>query len=72
MRTIMKKFVLSLVAFALLFGIGTANAELKKSKPNPPYAVARGFSNLMLGWLEIPRGIIYENSRILIQHETLK
>jgi len=62
----MKKFVLSLVAFALLFSVGTANAKLKKAKPNPPYALSRGFSNLMLGWLEIPRGIIYENSRIPI------
>ena len=60
----MKKFILSFVAVALLFSLGTANAELKKSKPNPPQAVARGFSNLMFGWLEIPRGLIYENSRV--------
>jgi len=60
----MRKFILSFVAVALLFSIGTANAELKKSKPNPPQAIARGFSNLMFGWLEVPRGLIYENSRI--------
>jgi len=60
----MKKFILSFVAVALLFSIGTANAELKKSKPNPPQAIARGFSNLMFGWLEVPRGLIYENSRV--------
>ncbi len=62
----MKKFILSLVVLSLIFSTGTANAEIKKSKPNPPYAVARGFSNLMFGWLEIPRGIVYENSRIPI------
>ena len=60
----MKKFILSFIAVALLFSVGTANAELKKSKPNPPQAIARGFSNLMFGWLEIPRGLIYENSRV--------
>jgi len=62
----MKKLILSFVAITLLFSLGTANAELKKSNPNPPQAVARGFSNLMFCWLEIPRGIIYENSRIPI------
>ncbi len=62
----MKKLILSFVAFALLFSAGIANAEQKKSNLNPPYALARGFSNLMFGWLEIPRGIIYENSRIPI------
>ena len=48
----------------MFFSAFNSVAELKKSKPNPPYAVARGFSNLMFGWLEVPRGIIYENSRI--------
>jgi len=32
--------------------------------PDPPCAFARGWANLMTGWLEVPRGIIYENSRI--------
>ena len=32
--------------------------------PNPPYAFARGWANLLGGWLEIPRGVIYENTRI--------
>ena len=60
----MRKIILSFVAVALLFSIGTVNAELKKSKPNPPQAVARGFSNIMFAWLEIPRGLVYENSRV--------
>lgn len=35
------------------------------SKPiNPAYGIARGFANLTTGWLEIPRGLIYENARI--------
>ncbi|MCX7847748.1 MAG: hypothetical protein N2595_06955 [bacterium] len=31
---------------------------------NPAYGMARGFGNLMSGWLELPRGLIYENARI--------
>lgn len=34
------------------------------TRPNPPYAFARGWANLLGGWLEIPRGVIYENARI--------
>jgi len=33
---------------------------------DPPYGLARGFGNIMTGWLELPRGIIYENARIPI------
>jgi len=36
----------------------------KPVAPDPPYAFARGWANLMAGWLELPRGIVYENSRI--------
>lgn len=32
--------------------------------PNPGYGLTRGFANVMFGWLEIPRGFTYENSRI--------
>jgi putative exosortase-associated protein (TIGR04073 family) len=32
--------------------------------PNPGYGITRGFANVMFGWLEIPRGFTYENSRI--------
>ena len=32
--------------------------------PNPAYGLTRGFANVMFGWLEIPRGFTYENSRI--------
>jgi len=41
-------------------------AEQKKAKPNPPYALARGFANVLTCWLEVPRGLIYENARIPI------
>ena len=60
----MKKSLLTICIFMMFFSAFNSVAELKKSKPNPPYAVARGFSNLMFGWLEVPRGIVYENSRI--------
>jgi len=62
----MKKSLFTIFIFMMFFSAFNSVAELKKSKPNPPYAVARGFSNLMFGWLEVPRGIIYENSRVPI------
>ncbi len=60
----MKKSLFVICIFLMFFSAFNSVAKLKKSKPNPPHAVARGFSNLMFGWLEVPRGIIYENSRI--------
>jgi putative exosortase-associated protein (TIGR04073 family) len=36
----------------------------KNVYPNPGYGLTRGFANVMFGWLEIPRGFTYENSRI--------
>ncbi len=62
----MKKSLFVISVFLMLLSSFDSAGELKKSKPNPPHAVARGFSNLMFGWLEVPRGIIYENSRIPI------
>lgn len=56
-----------LVLFSLLFlGLSAfpAQSEAVRQPVNPPYAFARGFSNLMFGWLEVPRGIVYENARI--------
>ena len=60
----MRKIFIVFFVFGVLISTFSANAELKKSKPNPPQAVARGFSNLMFAWLEIPRGLVYENSRV--------
>ena len=62
----MKKSLFAICVLLLFFSAFNSVAELKKSKPNPPHAIARGFSNLIFGWLEVPRGIIYENSRIPI------
>jgi putative exosortase-associated protein (TIGR04073 family) len=36
----------------------------KNVYPNPGYGLTRGFANVMFGWMEIPRGFTYENSRI--------
>ncbi len=62
----MKTRCATMLVLALLLASYTLSAAQKKSKPNPPYALARGFANLMFGWCEIPRGIIYENARIPI------
>lgn len=62
----MKKTIVCLMVLAMLFTVGSVNAAQKRSKPNAPYGLARGFANVMFGWAEIPRGIIYENARIPI------
>jgi len=44
---------------------GPRRAKAADSKPiNPAYGIARGFANVVAGWLEIPRGLVYENARI--------
>jgi len=44
---------------------GPRHATPAASKPiNPAYGIARGFANVATGWLEIPRGLVYENARI--------
>lgn len=54
-----------LVACALLRAAHVEADECISEKPiNPAYGLARGFGNIMSGWLELPRGIIYENARI--------
>ncbi len=56
--------MITLCCVCLCMTVLTVHAEEKRSAVNPPYGIARGFSNLMFGWLEVPRGIIYENARI--------
>jgi len=60
----MKKYLLILISLSLISN--AAFATQKKTKPNPPYALARGFANVLTCWLEVPRGLIYENARIPI------
>ncbi|MCX7847591.1 MAG: hypothetical protein N2595_06160 [bacterium] len=56
-----------LMAATTLMAGKSHQARPSGAKPiNPAYGVARGFANIMTGWLEIPRGLIYENSRIPI------
>lgn len=60
----MKKLIICLTVLALVISVSTANAEQKRAKPNPPYGLARGFANVMTCWMEVPRGLVYENARI--------
>ena len=53
-----------LVCLLTLGIVADVEAKQRKQKVNPSYGLARGFSNIMFGWLELPRGIIYENARI--------
>jgi putative exosortase-associated protein (TIGR04073 family) len=63
------KLVSFVLAVALALSVATAYAggktEAYPHTPiNPAYGMARGFANIMTGWLEIPRGLVYENARI--------
>jgi len=59
--TLLSVFMLCTVVLAMQAGAG----EHTPAKPiDPPYGLARGFGNIMSGWLELPRGIMYENARI--------
>ena len=62
----MKRKILSILLIVALILPCIASAEQKKAKPNPPYALARGFANVLTCWMEMPRGLIYENARIPI------
>ena len=59
----MKKILASVLA-ALTVSAVCSYAEKTMTPPDPPHGLARGFANMMTAWLEIPRGIIYENARI--------
>lgn len=57
---------LRVVCLCMVTYLAAADKPSTEHRINPPYALARGFGNLMTGWLEIPRGLIYENARIPI------
>jgi len=59
----MKKILASVLAALALCAV-CSYAEKTMTPPNPPQGLARGFANILTAWLEIPRGIIYENARI--------
>jgi putative exosortase-associated protein (TIGR04073 family) len=49
---------------AVLLLASVALGENVSTPVNPPYAFSRGLANMMFGWLEMPRGLVYENARI--------
>ena len=51
-------------AAAALLAASSILAENVSTPVNPPYAFSRGLANMMFGWLELPRGVVYENARI--------
>jgi putative exosortase-associated protein (TIGR04073 family) len=56
--------ILISAACAVLLLASIAAGENVSTPVNPPYAFSRGVANLMFGWLELPRGLVYENARI--------
>ncbi len=63
MKKLLALAVLALTAAAAM-GEGTDKKEELRYNPdpNPAFCIARGFTNLASGWLEIPRCIIYDNT----------
>ncbi len=52
------------IYFCIGISVCVMHAEPVHKSVNPPRAFARGMANIMTCWLELPRGIIYENARI--------
>ncbi|MDP8247119.1 MAG: hypothetical protein P9M00_03205 [Candidatus Tritonobacter lacicola] len=59
----MKWRVFSLALIVVVLSACTAFAD-GEEKHGMAYGFGRAFSNIGLGWLEIPRGISYENARL--------
>lgn len=53
-----------LICLCICVSAYSIHAEAVRKNVNPPRAFARGIANMMTCWLEMPRGIIYENARI--------
>lgn len=57
----MKYFVGLVCILCISSGV---RAECVQQPVNAPHAFSRGVANVLTCWLEIPRGIVYENARI--------
>ena len=60
----MKRIVSLICILTLCASMCAVAAEEKNTSQAVPYCIMRGFSNLLFGWTEIPRGLIYENVRM--------
>lgn len=59
----MRLSIVGLALAALLFSAGPSSAE-EEGQKGMGHGMKRACSNMFLGWLEVPRGIVYENARI--------
>ena len=59
----MKKCILILMSVLVLAPAVWAHDQ---EEDDVPYVLGRGISNLGFGWIELPRGIVYENARLPI------
>lgn len=64
MKTLTTLVLVMLCAGVAFAGRPHEHKHGRQTPINPAYGIARGFANVMTGWLEIPRGLIYENARI--------
>lgn len=59
-----KPFILFCVA--LIMGATVTTWAAEPETGTMPYGIMRGLSNVLFGWAEIPRALIYENVRLPI------
>ena len=59
----MRWIVVSVLFVSMLFAASLACAQ-EAEEHGMGYGIGRSFANIGLGWLEIPRGILYENVKL--------
>ena len=58
------KTIAALFCAVLVMGATATTFAAAPDTANMPYCIMRGFSNMLLGWTEVPRGLVYENVRM--------
>lgn len=60
----MRKLTVTVLCITLCLAAVSTFAGEEPVQKSPGYVIGRGFGNILTGWLEVPRGIVYENARI--------
>ena len=59
----MKK-TFALFCAVMVMGATAASWAAEPETQSQPYCIMRGLSNMLFGWAEVPRGLVYENVRL--------
>lgn len=61
----MRWIIVSLLLFAMMFSTGVSYGK-EDEKPDIGYALKRGGANVLSGWVELPRCVVYSSVEIPI------